>query len=91
VARLVLLVTKNLVGVLVFLAGFVAALPLVPGPGVLFMLVGLGLVDLPGKRALELRLLRQRHVLQSVNRVRARFGRPPLLTGEDGSAGKGAP
>jgi hypothetical protein len=91
VVRLSLLVAKNLAGVLLFLAGLVAALPLVPGPGILFMLIGLGLVDFPGKRTLELRLLRQRHVLDSVNRLRARFGRPALLTDEARSAGEGEP
>jgi hypothetical protein len=77
-----LLAAKNLLGSLMVLAGLVMSLPLVPGPGVLFVLIGLGLIDFPGKRALELRLLRQRHVLSSVNKVRARFGRPPLLTEE---------
>ena len=80
VLHLTLGVAKNLLGVLVFLAGFVMALPLVPGPGVLFMLVGLGLVDFPGKRSLELRLLREPHVLSSVNKMRVRFGKPPILT-----------
>jgi hypothetical protein len=77
--HLTLVVAKNLLGVIVFVAGFVMALPLVPGPGVLFMLVGLGLVDFPGKRSLELRLLREPHVLSSVNKMRARFGKPPIL------------
>jgi hypothetical protein len=80
--RFVLLVAKNLIGVLVFFAGFVMALPLVPGPGVLFMLVGLGFVDFPGKRALEKRLLRVPRVLTSVNKLRSRFAKPPLLTDE---------
>jgi hypothetical protein len=79
-ARFVMLLAKNLVGLVTFLAGFVMALPLVPGPGVLFMLVGLGLVDFPGKRALERRLLRFPRVLASVNKLRARFGKPPLVT-----------
>jgi hypothetical protein len=83
VLRLILLAGKNLVGGLMALVGLVMALPLVPGPGVIFMLIGLGLIDFPGKRALELRLLRQRQVLSSVNKVRARFGRPPLLTEEE--------
>jgi hypothetical protein len=82
VLRLSLLAAKNLAGLLLFLAGFLMALPLVPGPGILFMLIGLGLVDFPGKRALEVRLLRQRHVLHSVNKIRIRFGRKPLLTDE---------
>lgn len=82
VLRLALRIGRNAVGVLAFLVGVVMAVPLVPGPGVLFLLVGLGLVDFPGKRALQLRLLRQPRVLQSVNRMRARFGRPALLTKE---------
>lgn len=80
--RLLWLALRNLLGGVIFVAGVIMALPLVPGPGLLFMLIGLGLVDLPGKRALELRLLRQRHVLRSVNRVRARFGRKPLQTAQ---------
>jgi len=73
-------VARNLLGVIVLLTGFVMALPLVPGPGALLMLVGLGLVDFPGKRALELRILREPHVLSSVNKMRARFGRSPIQT-----------
>jgi hypothetical protein len=73
-------VAKNALGVLVFFAGAVMALPLVPGPGVLFMLVGMALVDFPGKRVIERRLLHERHLLSSVNRVRARFGKVPLIT-----------
>jgi hypothetical protein len=80
--RMTVLVTKNVLGVLVFVAGLVMALPLVPGPGVLLMLVGLGLVDFPGKRRLERRLLHLPHVLASVNRLRARFGKPAILTEE---------
>jgi hypothetical protein len=78
--RLVLAAAKNILGIIVFVVGFVMALPLVPGPGVLFMLLGLGLVDFPGKRSLERRLLREPHLLASVNKMRARFGKPPLLT-----------
>jgi hypothetical protein len=80
VLGLALLVGKNLLGLLVFVTGFIMALPLVPGPGVLFMLVGMALVDFPGKRSLERRLLSERHVLASVNKMRARFGKPPILT-----------
>jgi hypothetical protein len=78
--RWTLVLAKNLLGATVFVAGFIMAMPLVPGPGVLFMLVGLALVDFPGKRSLELRLLREPHVLSSVNKMRTRFGRPPILT-----------
>jgi hypothetical protein len=79
-SKLALVVAKNFFGTIVLLAGFVMALPLVPGPGVLLMLVGLGLVDFPGKRSLERRLVREPHLLSSVNRMRARFGKPPIVT-----------
>jgi hypothetical protein len=79
--RLTLLVGKNLFGTLVMLAGIIMAIPLVPGPGLLFILVGLGLMDFPGKRSLEARLLRMPHVLASVNRLRDRFHKPPIVIG----------
>jgi hypothetical protein len=76
--RITLLVAKNLVGAMTLLAGLVMAVPLVPGPGLLFVLVGIGLLDFPGKRALERRFLRFPKVFASVNKLRARFGRPPI-------------
>jgi hypothetical protein len=42
------------------------------------MIIGLTLVDFPGKRRLERRLLRHPRVLRAINRLRARFDRPPL-------------
>ncbi len=80
--RIVLLLAKNLIGGMVFLVGAIMAIPFVPGPGLLFMLIGIGLIDFPGKRALERRLLRVPRVLAGVNRLRARFGKPPLATAE---------
>jgi hypothetical protein len=77
--RLALLATKNLLGSLLFVLGVIMAIPLGPGPGLLFMLVGIGLVDFPGKRSLERRLLRVPRGLASVNRLRARFHRPPIV------------
>jgi len=72
-------VAKNGIGACLFLLGVVLAIPLVPGPGALFMLLGLGIADFPGKRRVELRLLRLPGVLSSINRLRARFGQPPLI------------
>lgn len=81
--RWTLLIAKNVLGWLVILLGLLLSLPLVPGPGFLLILVGLGLVDLPGKRSLERRLIGLPRVLASLNRLRARFGRPPIQVGED--------
>jgi hypothetical protein len=49
-----------------------------PGQGVLTILAGLLLMDVPGKRRIERRLLARPGVLSRVNWLRARFGRPPL-------------
>ncbi|MBL9077819.1 MAG: hypothetical protein JNL08_09960 [Planctomycetes bacterium] len=67
---------RNLVGVLFVLAG--VAMLVLPGQGLLTILIGLLLIDFPGKRALERRLVRRPSVLAFLNRLRARRGRPPL-------------
>jgi len=73
------LLVKNSLGALFVIAGAVMALPLVPGPGLLFMLLGFSVLDFPGKRTVERRLLGVQTVLRSLNAIRARFRRPPLL------------
>ena len=78
VIRVLGLVAKNIAGVILLLLGFVMALPGIPGQGVLTMIIGLTLVDFPGKRGIERRILRHRRVLDAINRLRARFHRPPL-------------
>jgi Putative transmembrane protein (PGPGW) len=74
--RWAVLILKNMLGVVMVLAGI--AMFVLPGQGVLTIIVGLVLLDFPGKRALELRLVLLPRVLRSINSVRARFGRLPL-------------
>lgn len=73
---LVWIVLRNVVG-WVFVAAGLAMLVL-PGQGLLTMLVGLLLVDFPGKRKLELKLVRRPRVLRFLNRMREKRGKPPL-------------
>jgi hypothetical protein len=77
--RWTLIVLKNVAGLVIVPLGVIMALPLVPGPGLVFILVGLSLLDFPGKRSLERRLLAVASVQRFLNRVRERFGRPPLV------------
>ena len=77
--RLLRAVGKNLLGVVVIVVGLVLSIPGVPGQGLLTVLVGLMLIDLPGKRGLELRSVSRRPVIRGINRLRARFGRQALL------------
>jgi hypothetical protein len=72
-------VLRNAVGLVLIILGFLLALPAVPGQGVLTMLVGLMLVDFPGKRRFERKLVARPGVLEAMNRVRAWLRRPPLV------------
>jgi len=70
---------KNLVGVLLVLLGILMSIPGVPGQGMLTILLGIVLLDLPGKRRVERALIGRPSVLAKINRLRLRFGRPPLV------------
>ena len=73
------IIGKNIAGVLLVLVGIAMSLPGIPGPGVLTILLGIMLLDFPGKRALELKLVRRQQVRRALDRVRERFHQPPLL------------
>ncbi|HEY0545163.1 MAG TPA: hypothetical protein VGC91_07185 [Pyrinomonadaceae bacterium] len=72
-------ILKNVIGLALIILGVIMALPGVPGPGVVTILLGLVMMDIPGKRPLETRLVKRPAVLQSINRLRARFDKPPLV------------
>jgi hypothetical protein len=72
-------VLKNLLGLFLVLLGVVLSVPGVPGQGILTAVIGLVLVDFPGKRRLEQRMLSRPHLRLTVNRLRARFGREPFV------------
>ena len=76
--RLILIPLKNLVGLAMLILGIVLSLPGVPGQGLLTILLGLILLDIPGKRALEARIVGRPAILSVLNKLRARFGKPPL-------------
>jgi len=71
-------VAKNLLGLALVALGALLSVPGIPGQGLLTLLIGLILVDFPGKRGLERRLVSRPSVLGAINRLRARFGRPPM-------------
>ena len=82
VLRAVGIFLKNLLGLLLVIGGVIMAVPGVPGPGVLSILLGIMLLDFPGKRALEARIVGRPRVHGTVNALRARFGKPPLMLDE---------
>jgi hypothetical protein len=69
---------KNVAGMGLVLFGLLLSVPGIPGQGLLTILLGLILLDLPGKRRLERWILRRPGIHARVNRLRHRFGRPPL-------------
>jgi hypothetical protein len=75
-ASLVLRVLRNLFGILLVLLG--VAMLVLPGQGLLTLLVGLMLVDFPGKHELIVKLLSRPKVLEVVNKLRARHRAEPL-------------
>ena len=75
--RWTLAIAKNLFGALLVVLGVVMIFT--PGQGLLALVLGISLLDIPGKRALERRLIQQPKVLGVINRMRARAGRPPLV------------
>ena len=69
-------VVRNLAGLAVAAAGVLMLV--LPGQGLLTIVIGLAMVDFPGKRRLERRLLGDRRVFTAMNAIRKRFGRPPF-------------
>jgi hypothetical protein len=77
----VLTVIKNVVGFTLVLAGI--AMLVLPGQGVLTILVGLALTNFPGKFTVERRLVARPAVAKALNRIREMAGRPRLEMPED--------
>ena len=71
-------VLKNLLGFVLVVAGLVMSIPPIPGQGVLTILIGLSLLDFPGKWNLQLRIVKAAPVRKSMNWIRTKYHRPPL-------------
>jgi hypothetical protein len=70
---------KNLLGVILVVLGILMSIPGVPGQGILTILLGVMLLDFPGKRNLEHKLVSREHVRNAINKLRHKFGKPSLL------------
>ncbi len=74
---------QNFFGLVLVVLGLLMSIPGVPGQGLLTVLIGLMLLDFPGRRRLEKALARRPSILAAMNGIRARFGHPPLLPPRD--------
>lgn len=63
---------KNILGVIFIIAGI--AMLVLPGQGILTILIGLGLTDFPGKYKLERKIIKNKRVFNSLNWIRKKAG-----------------
>jgi hypothetical protein len=76
VARRLWLVLKNLFGILLIAGGIIMLV--LPGQGVLTILLGVAIMDLPGKWRVMRALARRPEVMKALNWMRERAQKPPL-------------
>ena len=77
IIRLLALIGKNLIGYGLIVAGLLMLF--LPGQGILTLVMGLLLVDYPGKFRLERKLVKTPAILNSLNWLRRKAKRPPLV------------
>jgi hypothetical protein len=75
--RLCSLILKNILGMILIIAGMVMLF--LPGQGVLTILIGITLVNFPRKKVLEIRIIRQPAVLRAIDWMRFKSGKEPLI------------
>ena len=74
-------ILKNVVGGIFLFAGFLMLF--LPGQGLLTMLIGISMLDFPGKRNVEAKIIGQPTILSTVNAMRNKFDKPPLILAPD--------
>lgn len=81
VLRIVGHIVKNVLGAVFLLAG--TLMLFLPGQGILTMLIGISMLDFPGKRNIEAKLIGQPTVLSVINGLRKKRGKPPFILAPD--------
>lgn len=79
--RMVLRLLKTAFGVFLIIAGILMLF--LPGQGLLSILLGISLINFPGKRRLEMRLLAFKRIRASVAWIRLKANRSPIILPEN--------
>ena len=79
IIRWLAIIGKNLLGVVLVVAGILLSLPGVPGQGILTILLGVMLLDFPGRPRLEHWLVSRPRILRTINKLRHRFSKQALV------------
>ena len=74
VIRAFLKILKNTLGIILLMLGFIMLF--IPGQGILTMLFGVGLMDFPRKRELQLKIARSPKVHHSLDWLRRKADKP---------------
>jgi hypothetical protein len=76
VIRPIIIVLKNVFGIIFVLAGL--AMLLLPGQGIITILIGVMMLNFPGKRDLARRIVQEPKILGAINWMRAKAHKPAL-------------
>lgn len=76
VFRVILLLFKNLLGAVLVMGGLIMFVT--PGQGILTLVIGILLLNFPGKRRFEVWLVKRKPVHRAIDWMRRRAGRRPL-------------
>lgn len=79
IVRVLAIIGKNVLGVVLVIVGILLSLPGVPGQGMLTILLGVMLLDFPGKARLEYWIVSRPKILNAINKLRHRFSKPELV------------
>jgi hypothetical protein len=82
--RLLVSVAKNLLGAFLLLSGIIMLVT--PGQGLITLLLGLMIMNYPGKYRLERWLLTHLRLLPALNWLRRRYGIAPLKSPSEAAA-----
>jgi hypothetical protein len=80
VIRLSIIITKNILGWSLLITGTI--LLILPGQGLITMIAGLILINFPGKRKIERKLVSNHRVLHVINWLRSKRKKEPLVAPE---------
>jgi hypothetical protein len=78
---LLIVISKNLIGYSLIIGGIMMLV--LPGQGLFTIMIGLMLSNYPGKYALEKRFISTPAILKSINWLRRKSNKPPLLVNSD--------
>jgi len=77
VIRLLFIFLKNILGIILVLGGIV--LLLLPGQGILTILIGLIIMDFPYKYKVEIWIIKHPFILRAINKLRSKAKQRPLV------------